>query len=78
LSVLFIKANSNLTGTGAGMDLFGKQARQELEQLQLKMRNLESRYNCMAEMHSKVSVELQESTALVEPPALRVVMTFSN
>jgi hypothetical protein len=47
------------------MDLFGKQARQELEQLQLKMRNLESRYNCMEEMHSRANEELRESTAMV-------------
>ena len=47
------------------MDLFGKHARQEMAQLQEKMNDLELRYSDMVAKHSRVSEELQESTALV-------------
>ena len=47
------------------LDLFGKQARQELEQLQLKKKDLELVYSDLVAKHRVTSEELRESKALV-------------
>jgi hypothetical protein len=47
------------------MDLFGKQARQDLDLLQKAKMELELRYSDMVAKHGRISEELRESTELI-------------